>query len=147
MQEGALPLSRAKDGRTVPLCRTGPHLVLVDDELRRTTAHVSLRRKGWWGERRERTPSSPTGPRACVLPVETPTSVPNPYLNPSAKRVLALTYTPAESIPRENARALSSDSVTMQSVWWDECELMWAMAAAQEGTALTARVRSRNSVE
>lgn len=37
------------------------------------------------------TPSSPTGPRACVLPVLTPTSVPKPYLNPSANLVLALT--------------------------------------------------------
>jgi hypothetical protein len=80
------------------------------------------------------------------LPVETPTSVPNPYRNPSAKRVLAFTYTPAESMPLQNARAFASSAVTMASVWCDEWLLMCEMAAAQEGTALTARMRSRNSV-
>ncbi|KAF5355347.1 hypothetical protein D9758_006097 [Tetrapyrgos nigripes] len=62
-------------------------------------------------------PSRPTGPRACILPVLIPTSVPNPYLKPSAKRVLAFTNVPAESTPRQKMEADVSDSVTIESVW------------------------------
>lgn len=80
------------------------------------------------------------------MPVLTPTSVPNPYRNPSANRVLALTNTPALSIPLQNALLLASDSVTMLSVWCEPCALMCSIAAAREGTALTARTSSRNSV-
>jgi hypothetical protein len=75
-----------------------------------------------------------------------PTSVPKPYRNPSAKRVLALTNVPALSTPRQNAAAAGWDSVTMQSVWWEECALMKRTAAGREGSAMTERVRVRCSV-
>lgn len=91
-------------------------------------------------------PSKPTGPRAWILPVLIPTSVPNPYRNPSAKRVLAFTNVPAESTPRQNVAAARSSSVTMQSVWCELCALMCEMAAASEGTARTESVRDRCSV-
>src|SRR5690554_6821407 len=42
-------------------------------------------------------PSSPTGPRACILSVEIPISAPRPYSKPSAKRVEAFTITELES--------------------------------------------------
>lgn len=145
MLERLLARARAKRCRAVPLRSSRPDLVLVDDELGGASCGVNVPGHAS-AEPTRLTPSSPTGPRACVLPVETPTSVPNPYRNPSANRVLALTYTPAESIPRLNARAFASDSVTIASVWCDECELMCAMAAERDGTAFTARTRSRNSV-
>ena len=91
-------------------------------------------------------PSSPTGPRAWMRPVLIPTSVPNPYRKPSAKRVDAFTNVPAESTPRQNVRAAVSFSVTMLSVWCEECALMCAIAAASEGTVSTESVRLRCSV-
>ena len=51
-------------------------------------------------------PSNPTGPRACSLSVEMPISAPRPYSKPSAKRVLALTITLAESTSRRKRIAL-----------------------------------------
>jgi hypothetical protein len=91
-------------------------------------------------------PSSPTGPLACILPVLIPTSVPNPYLNPSANRVLALTKVPAESTLRQNTDAAASVSVTMQSVWCDECALIKLMADWREGSEMTERVSVRCSI-
>lgn len=136
-----LPFSCPKLCCRMPVRSGTSHLVLVDDELRETgSATFQL------DEMMVRTPSNPTGPLACVLPVLTPTSVPNPYLNPSANLVLAFTNTPALSIPRQNALAWASFSVTMLSVWCDECVLMWMMAAERDGTTWTARMGSRNSV-
>ena len=91
-------------------------------------------------------PSNPTGPLACIFPVLIPTSVPNPYRNPSANRELAFTNTPALSTPRQNALADSWSSVTITSVWCDPCALMCAMAAGREGSARTESVRERCSV-
>ena len=91
-------------------------------------------------------PSSPTGPLACVFPVEIPTSVPNPYLNPSANRVLAFTYTPAESTPLVHCLIAVSSSVTIVSVWWDPCRLTCLIASAREGMTATERVSERCSV-
>jgi hypothetical protein len=91
-------------------------------------------------------PSNPTGPLACVFPVLIPTSVPNPYLNPSLNLVLAFQNTPAESHPFMNMLAFPSSSVTIVSVWPEPCSLMWAMAAEREGTAATERVGERCSV-
>lgn len=92
-------------------------------------------------------PSSPTGPRACVLPVEIPTSVPSPYRVPSAKRVEALTKQFALSSPRAHADIDDSVSVTIESVWCELCELMCLIASSTPDTVLTAIVGPRNSVK
>src|SRR4051812_42571491 len=92
-------------------------------------------------------PSNPTGPREWILLVLIPTSVPKPYLVPSAKRVDAFQYTPAESTAAMKRSACSADAVRMQSVWWEPRVLMWAMASSSEDTVLTASVSDRNSVE
>ena len=52
-------------------------------------------------------PSTPTGPRAWILPVEIPTSAPRPSLNPSANLELVLWKTQAESTLCRNLSALS----------------------------------------
>ena len=91
-------------------------------------------------------PSRPTGPRACIRPVAIPTSVPNPYRKPSANLVLTFTNVPAESTPRQKMDAADSSSVTILSVWCEECELMCEMAAESEGTDSTERVSERCSV-
>ena len=36
--------------------------------------------------------------------------------------------------------------VTMASVWWEECWLMWAMASSMPATTLTEMIGARNSV-
>lgn len=98
VQKRPFSISGAKHGRSVPFFRGTPHLVLVNDELEER-GNMGRRGDSARGSaapardrcRTELTPSSPTGPRACVLPVLTPTSVPKPYRKPSAKRVLALT--------------------------------------------------------
>ena len=81
-----------------------------------------------------------------MRPVLMPTSVPKPYLNPSANLEEALTNVPAESTPRVNWEAERGDSVMMTSVWWEEWELMWEIAAGREGTVRIERVRERCSV-
>src|SRR5215217_2468273 len=58
---------------------------------------------------------SPIGPRACSFWVEFPISAPIPNSPPSVKRVDALTYTQAASTPSWNARAASTDPVTIAS--------------------------------
>ena len=62
----------------------------------------------------------PTGPRAWNLSVLMPISAPSPYSKPSAKRVLALTITLAESTSRRKRCACTWSRVTMASVWWLE---------------------------
>src|SRR6185295_15375798 len=69
-------------------------------------------------------PSRPTGPRACSLSVEMPTSAPRPYSKPSAKRVDAFTITELESTSRTKRSAWPGSSVTMASVC---CEPYFAM--------------------
>lgn len=82
-------------------------------------------------------PSSPTGPRACVLPVEIPTSVPKPYLNPSANLVEAFANTPAESTPREKVLMDEGEEVRIVSVCFELCVLMWVIASERESTTMT----------
>lgn len=82
-------------------------------------------------------PSNPTGPLACVLPVEIPTSVPKPYLNPSANLVLAFANTPAESTPREKSLIAAGEEVRIVSVCFEPCVLMWVMASERESTTMT----------
>src|SRR5580704_15301019 len=63
--------------------------------------------------------STPTGPRACSLPVAMPISAPKPNSPPSANCVEALCRTIAESTSRRNFSAAFLSSVTIASVWWD----------------------------
>src|SRR5204863_8783932 len=58
---------------------------------------------------------TPIGPRACSFCVELPISAPMPNSPPSVKRVDALTYTHAASIPSTQSRAADSESVTIAS--------------------------------
>src|SRR5579859_401738 len=60
--------------------------------------------------------STPTGPRACSLPVEMPISAPMPNSPPSANWVEALTSTMALSTAARKASAAAASSVTMASV-------------------------------
>ncbi|KAH3667381.1 hypothetical protein OGAPHI_003030 [Ogataea philodendri] len=76
-----------------------------------------------------------------------PTSVPKPYLKPSANLVEQFQYTPAESIPARNLSATVLFSVTIQSVCLDECELMCEMASSTDWTVLTATSSDKNSLE
>ena len=52
-------------------------------------------------------PSTPTGPRACIRLVEIPTSAPSPNRYPSLKRVVALWLTQAASTRFKNCSAVS----------------------------------------
>src|SRR5687767_7617292 len=60
--------------------------------------------------------STPTGPRACSLPVAMPISAPKPNSPPSANWVEALCSTMAESTSLRNLSAVSLSSVTIASV-------------------------------
>ena len=90
-------------------------------------------------------PSSPTGPRACSLPVEMPTSAPSPKRKPSAKRVEQFQKTSAESTAARNSSAAARSSVTIASVWCEPWRFTWATASASDGTTRTESVRSRYS--
>jgi hypothetical protein len=72
-------------------------------------------------------PLRPTGPRAWIHPVLTPSSAPEPERKPSV---------PAESTPRTNVLPAEVDSVMMKLVWCEPCSLMCTMATAREGTVL-----------
>ena len=65
----------------------------------------------------ERQPSMPTGPRRVEFVGADADPAPRPYSKPSAKRVLALTMTLAESTSRKTA-ACRWSVVRMASVWW-----------------------------
>ena len=61
--------------------------------------------------------STPTGPRACSLPVEMPISAPMPNSPPSANWVEALTSTMALSTFFRNLSAALASPVMILSVW------------------------------
>src|SRR4051794_38644658 len=60
--------------------------------------------------------STPTGPRACSLPVAMPISAPKPNSPPSANWVEALCRTIAESTSLRNFSAACASAVTIASV-------------------------------
>ena len=64
-------------------------------------------------------PSTPTGPRAWILDVDTPTSAPYPNLKPSLNRVEQFANTHAESTLCKNCSAVNGLIVRMQSVCED----------------------------
>ena len=90
--------------------------------------------------------STPTGPRACSLPVEIPISAPMPNSPPSANWVEALTSTIALSTSLMNFSAASASSVMMASVWSEPCVPMNPMASSMPSTSFTATMLSRYSV-
>jgi hypothetical protein len=69
-----------------------------------------------------------------------------PNSAPSVKRVEAFTYTHAASTPVVNARADSSEDVTIASEWPLLHRFTWSIASSTESTTFTARIRSWNSV-
>src|SRR6267142_3168543 len=81
-------------------------------------------------------PSRPTGPRACSLSVEMPTSAPRPYSKPSAKRVDAFTSTELESTSRRNRCARCQSSVTIASVCCEPYFATCAMASSRPGSVV-----------
>src|SRR5690606_10628309 len=64
--------------------------------------------------------STPTGPRACILPVAMPISPPKPNSPPSANWVEALWTRIAESISLKNLSTTARSSAITASVWWEE---------------------------
>src|SRR3989338_2345018 len=91
-------------------------------------------------------PSSPTGPLACIFEVLIPTSAPFPYLNPSANLVEAFHITDAESTRFMNLFALALFSVIIASVCFDPCLLMWLIASSKSSTILTDKIKSLYSI-
>ena len=80
------------------------------------------------------------GPRAWSFWVEMPISQPKPNSPPSVKRVEALTYTAALSVPLTNTSAAAGSSVTMASLWPVEWVRMCATACSTLSTTATARM-------
>src|SRR5689334_25382611 len=89
--------------------------------------------------------STPTGPRACSLPVPIPISAPMPNSAPSANWVEAFHSTIAESSAERKRSAAALSSVTMLSVWREPYFSMCAMASSTPLTAFTAMTASRYS--
>ena len=67
--------------------------------------------------------STPTGPRACILPVAMPISAPMPNSPPSANCVEALCSRIAESISLKKRSTAAASSATIASVWCEEKRL------------------------
>ena len=72
--------------------------------------------------------------------MEIPISQPRPNSPPSVKRVEALTYTAAQSVPLTKRSAFYSFSEMMASLWWVECFRMWATASSTLSTTFTAKM-------
>eukprot|EP00754_Rhynchopus_humris_P010564 Rhum_TRINITY_DN14163_c26_g1::Rhum_TRINITY_DN14163_c26_g1_i1::g.69531::m.69531 len=90
-------------------------------------------------------PSRPTGPLGGIVDVDTPTSAPSPYLNPSANLVEQLWNTPADGTCDWNAAATAASSATTQSVCFEPCVTMCSTASSAEATTRTEHSKSQYS--